>query len=478
MASRRSSSTRSFIGLTVAGATSLAVAATLVAAGSAAATSAPSDFHFQSVTTAGDLAYFSGYQKGAGSELFRTDGTAAGTKLVKDLIPGSRGSLNETAALPEFTTIGSRTVFAGNGVTTGVQLWSTDGTAAGTIQLTGAGTFRSALGALPTELTPMDGRVYFSAISPKNSDVSVLYRTDGTKSGTKQVAGLVGSTTAPYAAGTDPAFLTTVGSKLYFTTSSGSSSSGLELWSTDGATVTRELAAGQLPVGTGYVQSLSSFGGHLLITTSTRLGKKQQLWLYDGSGVPTALSTVTNVATTPVYFDGSAFFLSFPHSDVAPQLSRVTPDAGSGSAGAKPSLITLDFDSFVVQGGRLWFRSTPTGGSPKISIMQTASSAPTLVTSFNSTNLSSDSFESSIALGGKLYFINRGVLLASDGTPGGTTVVKNLGLSTGVSRDLEMAVAGDSIAMTFYDRNGKSALWLSDGTAEGTVKVLPGTPVK
>ncbi|HEX8912057.1 MAG TPA: hypothetical protein VF796_06825, partial [Humisphaera sp.] len=44
------------------------------------------------VVTLDGVAYFPGCTGGADTELWRSDGTAAGTRLVKDLIPGPQGS--------------------------------------------------------------------------------------------------------------------------------------------------------------------------------------------------------------------------------------------------------------------------------------------------------------------------------------------------------------------------------------------------
>ncbi|MEM6313462.1 MAG: ELWxxDGT repeat protein [Planctomycetota bacterium] len=63
-------------------------------------------------------------------ELFITDGTPAGTKMVKEIRPGNRGSR------PIFgISDGERVVFQANDGTHGAELWETDGTAAGTRML-------------------------------------------------------------------------------------------------------------------------------------------------------------------------------------------------------------------------------------------------------------------------------------------------------------------------------------------------------
>ncbi|MGZ5444926.1 MAG: hypothetical protein ACXW4P_24190 [Thermoanaerobaculia bacterium] len=59
----------------------------------------------------------------AGLEVWRTDGTSAGTELLRDIVPGTGSS-----RAANFLTVGDKVYFAANiGVT--AQLWVSDGTA-------------------------------------------------------------------------------------------------------------------------------------------------------------------------------------------------------------------------------------------------------------------------------------------------------------------------------------------------------------
>jgi ELWxxDGT repeat protein len=68
-----------------------------------------------------------------GAELWASDGTEAGTRLVRDLEPGP------PEGFPSWLTpLGARLLFEGPGDSGDRRLWASDGTEAGTVPLTGA----------------------------------------------------------------------------------------------------------------------------------------------------------------------------------------------------------------------------------------------------------------------------------------------------------------------------------------------------
>src|SRR5207237_2173593 len=94
--------------------------------------------------SAPDLTVFAGKALFAGEDtsgnisLWTTDGTGAGTRELT--VAGSYGQglfFNVTA--PDFTVLGNKVLFAGQDATGKSNLWVTDGTAGGTSELAGAG---------------------------------------------------------------------------------------------------------------------------------------------------------------------------------------------------------------------------------------------------------------------------------------------------------------------------------------------------
>ena len=183
--------------------------------------------HQDMVELDGEL-YFSAFQDGLGYELWKTDGTEAGTVLVKDVFPGEFSS--EPRWLVE---AGGLVFFQANDGTSGLEVWRSDGTAAGT-QLTkdvfpgGGNSFR------PEELTAMGDVLYF-----RHGNLSTgeeLWKTDGTEIGTMIVRDIYpGQTCRPafcFSNHSRPDEIRAIGDLLYF---SADASTGRELYKSDGS---------------------------------------------------------------------------------------------------------------------------------------------------------------------------------------------------------------------------------------------------
>ena len=75
--------------------------------------------------------YFIGSDSTNGQELWKSDGTIAGTELIKDINPGSDGSLSVTTSWSPIV-MANVLYFAADDGSTGAELWKSDGTAQGT----------------------------------------------------------------------------------------------------------------------------------------------------------------------------------------------------------------------------------------------------------------------------------------------------------------------------------------------------------
>ena len=97
------------------------------------------------IVAIGSTLYFSAWNAATGRELWRSDGTEAGTTLVRDIVEGSESSL-----LQSFTPVGDKLFFIAK-----EQLWISDGTSEGTRKLNDVPT-TPGFGAL-------NGKLFFAA---------------------------------------------------------------------------------------------------------------------------------------------------------------------------------------------------------------------------------------------------------------------------------------------------------------------------
>src|SRR5262249_27563073 len=121
--------------------------------------------YYSTIYYGGDLTnvngtlFFTASDGSHGQELWKSDGTAAGTVLVKDINPGSNGS-NPTS----LTNVNGTLFFTANDGSHGQELWKSDGTAAGTVMVKDINPGSSAYGnSSPTDLTNVNGTLFFSA---------------------------------------------------------------------------------------------------------------------------------------------------------------------------------------------------------------------------------------------------------------------------------------------------------------------------
>ncbi len=113
-----------------------------------------------------------------GNELWKSDGTPAGTALVKDIWPGSASS-NQTAVLG-FYPAGGVLYFQANDGVNGDELWKTNGTTAGTVLVKNLSPGNKSL-----EINTwhsLNNKLIFVG---KDSDLGIkVWQTDGTSAGT------------------------------------------------------------------------------------------------------------------------------------------------------------------------------------------------------------------------------------------------------------------------------------------------------
>jgi ELWxxDGT repeat protein len=128
------------------------------------------------------IVYFSANDSASGRELWRTDGSEAGTFRVKDVLPGSEGSHPNS-----LTNVGGMLYFGATDGAHGFELWKSDGTETGTVLVRDIFVGRS--GSNVDNLFNLGNILYFAA--DDGASGTELWKSDGTDMGTTRVKDLM-----------------------------------------------------------------------------------------------------------------------------------------------------------------------------------------------------------------------------------------------------------------------------------------------
>jgi ELWxxDGT repeat protein len=130
--------------------------------------------------------FFAWYDGVHGLEPWRSDGTLAGTVLLRDILPGAASSMGSNAS--SIARTDGLTLFAASNGVNGEEPWISDGTTAGTRLLKNAAADQ-VNGSAPREFASVGNRLMFIA---DDSGGSAVWSSDGSESGTQRVASVTG----------------------------------------------------------------------------------------------------------------------------------------------------------------------------------------------------------------------------------------------------------------------------------------------
>ena len=338
--------------------------------------SAPADFLLLS-----GFVYFSAVTLAEGRELWKTNGTNVGTTLVTDIVTGPTGSNTENGY--KLFTNGTYLLFAANTAAEGLELWKSDGTSAGTILLKNINT--GADSSNPKDFYTLNANsILFTAKDATHGEE--LWKTDGTASGTVLVKdinnGLPGSISVELFPGfAFPIFqgFHTFNNKAYFRAFDGTSTAAL--WSTDGTAAGTVLVKDIIP-GSSFPPPFIFVNNAVNLTGKFMFGVSDgsatsELWQCDGTPAGTSLfksfsfinndfpillvnyqyDVNTGTLTTPL-FQGNKFFFSASNNGEGRELwvsdgtlpnTKIVKDIWSGSSNG------IDFPSYAFSTDTLYF---------------------------------------------------------------------------------------------------------------------------
>lgn len=367
-----------------------------------------------------------------GSELWRSDGTEAGTYLLKDINPEGPGSNPHSMIVS-----GDTLFFVATDGAHGPELWKTDGTALGTSLVKDI--YPGSLGSNPGDYYVIDatGLVVFNAYEIAHG--RELWVTNGLPSGTQMIADIYPGQPSSWPIFADEGWDTGV---LF---GAAYDNSGVKLWKTDGTSS-----------GTSLVKdiNIANWTGSNPLFYGM-LNDNMLLYAYDAHGFELWRSNGTTDGTVLV--------------------KDINPGADDSVSSYPPESLVMD--------GKMYFQATEPTHGHELWASDGTEAGTTLVKDIYPGSESSFPRLRAAIQGQVFMFADDGVngreLWVSDGTAVGTTLVKDInpnGSAVSYQYWAEDAIAFDIFFFSASDGQGQPAdsrdLWASTGTAANTIKIM------
>lgn len=439
----------------------------------------------KNLVTLGNKVYFFAQDAAHGTELWVSDGTAAGTQLLKDLLPGPASPTPNIGVTDhELVVIDRMLYFRAIDPDSGYELWKSDGSAAGTAVVKDIHSSHNE-SSLISYMTPVGDALYF--VAKDNSGQMALWKTNATATAVDpilqldQIDGL-------------PSNLAVISDTLYLVKRTSTDVALVQISGTQTSTIALQTPPAQALNGSSYplvaVGNQLFFIGvyNRFNADGELLAQEELLWVSDGSSAGTQ---IIKYLPAPVYlaqrafaFQNQLYFIAAATADPY-QLALWRSDGTSdGTVEVKPIPINRLTPSpiyFTVADAHLFFLAMTTGGEqPALWRSDGTANGTTIVTPLQ-TGRCSD-FTGFTAYQNELYFCNYddghgAELWKSDGTAIGTKLVKDINPGSASSQPQLLLADQARLFFKATDADHGREVWQSDGSNAGTrlfVDVTPG----
>lgn len=407
----------------------------------------------------------SAYCGTGGQELYSTDGiSSTNTILVKDF----QTTFTSSWAYPSNYRLNSKqiiTVQSDDNTSNGI--WYSDGTTAGTTKVLMTPSLGTIFGVV-------NNKLIFSGYVGSESE---LWVSDGTTPGTVLLKDIYPGSTS-----SSPSFLAQIGNLIYFTANS--PAEGTELWVTDGTSAGTIILSDIYPgSSSGNILNASVIGNKLVFKAS-HPSYGSELWITDGTPAGTGLLKDINPGikssgpTTAFALDNTHFFFGAYNTTTQFPTLFFSDMTTNGTYGINHSMLESGDSrtaSFTLFNGLVYFDAMDDSTGNPLWVTDGTTSGTAKITDLNP-NITCSDFSSLYTMNGSLFFTasstaNGKELFISDGTASGTQLVKDIepGTTNGVGSITPVFMTSlNKFFFTATTAANGLELWVSDLTSAGT----------
>jgi ELWxxDGT repeat protein len=399
------------------------------------------------------IVYFSADNGTNGFELWKSDGTEAGTEMVKDINPGSGSTFSTSTPIKVYN---NKLFF-----TYGTELWTSDGTDVGT-----------------TKLLDLESNVKAMVIF--NSKIHVFmysnafWVSDGTVAGSEKIE----TTTSEFFHNSQYAV---VGNQLFFQSNN---ECGYEIWKTDGTAEGSFMVKDIHPeFDDNNIEGIIGLNGKAIFTASDKNWYGKELWISDGTENGTTIlkdinQQGSNDSSPKNYFQfNDKVLFSADNGENGRELWVINTGVASLLKDINPGPRYSNPSNFILFNNDVYFSASTKEKGKEIWKTDGTETGTVLFKDINPDKENGLGNSNFVVLNNKLYFFaNDGTngmeLWETGGTDANTKMVLDInGTDTNSISNSALEILNSELFFVANDGTNGTELYKSDGTASGTVLV-------
>jgi ELWxxDGT repeat protein len=418
--------------------------------------------------------YFTAYDDTHGRELWVSDGTEAGTALLKDIRSGWSSSYPEHFMV---SSDGSTLYFRANDI----ELWQSDGTEDGTKIVTNPEEGYRRIRSDEYTFAELGGTLYYQAYDAAHG--VELWKSDGTDTGTQMLKDIATSNQGSMGMGKRSTGTCRAGDHYYFIATDAILGSGL--WQSDGTAEGTSMIKSQVDQIYCAEKTLY-FVSHANLPVTMKLAgaasRRARMIGPSGDGSLWTLDPATGHAQllqrsiieypTSIVVGDQLYFVS--KDDTHGRELWVSDGTVDGTHITKDITVGRDntrIDHMTAAGDRLYFAA-----DSELWVSDGTEAGTHLVKDLNPDSLVESDPRALTVVGDLLYFMATTTdddrsLCVTNGTEAGTSIASAIEGKLPADSSIGIASAGDKLFLSVVKPDDKTDLWVSDGTEAGT-KVL------